>query len=191
MTGAPRERVCVFGGSFNPPHVAHMLAASLAVGMFDMDRVLVVPTYVHPFAKSLAPYEDRVAMCELAMGWLPRVEISRAEEELGGESLTLRLVTHLRNAHASADLFLLMGADLMLESSKWYRFDEIRKIAPPLLLGRVGVSYEGAPAPLLPDVSSTHIRARIGEGAWAEAARWLPAKVLVHIRERGLYATAP
>jgi nicotinate-nucleotide adenylyltransferase len=182
--------VCVFGGSFNPPHVAHMLAASLAVGMFDMDRVLVVPTYVHPFAKSLAPYEDRVTMCELAMGWLPRVTVSRAEEELGGESLTLRLVTHLRDANAGADLFLLMGADLMVESSKWYRFDEIKKIAPPLLVGRVGVAYEGAPAPLLPDVSSTQIRARIAEGAWEEAERWLPARVLAHIRERGLYAAA-
>lgn len=183
-----RERVAVFGGSFNPPHVAHVLAASLAVGMFDMDRVLVVPTFVHPFAKSLAPYDDRVKMCELATAWLPRVTVSRVEEELGGESRTLRLVTHLSDAHPTWDLRLLMGADLVVESPKWYGFDEIARIAPPLLIGRVGVSFPGAPPPLLPAVSSTEIRAKIARAAWNELAAYVPAKVLAHVRERGLYA---
>ena len=97
-----------------------------------------MPTYQHPFAKALAPYEDRVKMCELAMGWLPRVEISRVEEELGGESRTLRTIEHLRAQHPDWQLRFIMGADLVVESSKWYGFDRIVELAPPIVLGRVG-----------------------------------------------------
>ena len=77
--------VGVFGGSFNPPHLSHVLALAVVLARFDVERLLVVPTFQHPFAKALAPYEDRVKMCELAMGWLPRVEVSRVEEELERE----------------------------------------------------------------------------------------------------------
>ena len=65
----------MFGGSFNTPHVAHVLACALVLTLEDVDRLLVVPTYQHPFAKPLEPFDDRVRMCELAVGWMPRVEI--------------------------------------------------------------------------------------------------------------------
>jgi len=123
--------VGVFGGSFNPPHLAHVLALAVVLARFDVEKLLVVPTYRHPFAKSLAPYEDRVRMCELAMGFLPRVEISRVEEELGGESRTLRTIEHLHAQHPDWSLRFVMGADLVLESSKWHGFDRIAALAPP------------------------------------------------------------
>ena len=100
--------VGVFGGSFNPPHLAHVLALAVVLARFDVEKLLVVPTYRHPFAKSLAPYEDRVRMCELAMGFLPRVEISRVEEELGGESRTLRTIEHLHAQHPDWSLRFVM-----------------------------------------------------------------------------------
>ena len=108
--------VAVFGGSFNPPHVAHVLACVLARKTGGVDRVLVVPTYRHAFAKALAPYERRLAMCELAMGDLPGVEISRAEEELGGESRTLRLLEHLARARPHDTFRLLVGAGLLIKT---------------------------------------------------------------------------
>lgn len=179
--------VGVFGGSFNPPHLAHLLAVTVALARFDLARVLVVPTYRHPFAKALASYEDRVKMCELAMGWLPRVEISRVEEELGGESRTLRTLEHLRAQHPDWSMRFLMGADLVVESSKWYGFDRITELAPPIVLGRAGVRYEGAPPAVLPEISSTEVRAMIGEGRLAEAEPFVPRAVLAYARERGLY----
>jgi nicotinate-nucleotide adenylyltransferase len=179
--------VAIFGGSFNPPHVAHLLAVTVVLARFDVDRILVVPTYQHPFAKALASYDDRVRMCELAMGWLPRVEISRVEEELGGESRTLRTIEHLRAQHPDWSLRFVMGADLVVESSKWYGFDRIMALAPPIVLGRIGVSYEGAPPAVLPAISSTEVRAMIGEGRWDEAEPFVPRLVLAHARERGLY----
>lgn len=182
-----RPVVGVFGGSFNPPHLAHLLAVTVVLARFDVAKVLVVPTYQHPFAKALASYDDRVKMCELAMGWLPRVEVSRVEEELGGESRTLRTIEHLGAAHPDWQLRFIMGADLVVESSKWFGFARIMELAPPIVLGRVGVTYEGAPPPVLPAISSTEVRSMIGAGKWRELEPLVPKAVLDHARVRGLY----
>jgi len=182
-----QEVVAVFGGSFNPPHLAHVLAAAMVLALEDVERLLVVPTFRHPFAKQLAPFDDRVAMSELAMGWLPKVEVSRVEEELGGESRTLRTLEHLAARHPSWRLRLVMGADLLVESPKWFGFDRIRELAPPIVLGRVGVEHRAAPRAYLPEISSTEVRAMVAEGRFDELHAVLPPKVLAHIRDRGLY----
>ena len=182
--------VGVFGGSFNPPHLSHMLALAIVLARFDVEKLLVVPTYQHPFAKSLAPYDDRVKMCELAMSWLPRVEVSRVEEELGGESRTLRTIEHLRAQYPDKPLRFIMGADIMLESSKWYAFDRIAALAPPIVLGRVGIDYPGAPVPVLPAISSTEVRAKLGEAGadLGSIAELVPKAVIEYARAHGLYS---
>jgi nicotinate-nucleotide adenylyltransferase len=174
-----------FGGSFNPPHVAHVLACTLLRSLEGIERILVVPTYQHPFAKALAPFDDRVRMCELAMGWIPGVEVSRVEEVLGGESRTLRTIEHLASAHPEWKLRLVIGADVLAEAPRWHGFDAISGIAPPVVLGRAGAG--AGPGALLPDVSSTAVRDAIVRGAWAEVERSLPRDVLSYVRERGLY----
>lgn len=179
--------IAIFGGSFNPPHIAHVLAVTVVLSRFDIDRLLVVPTYQHPFAKSLVPYDDRVEMCRLAMGWIPRVEVSRVEETLGGESRTLRTIEHLKKEHPNDPLRLVMGADILVESNKWYGFDRIVELAPPIVLGRVGVVYEGAPPPILPAISSTDVRKKIAEGRFEELAEYVPKDVLAYVKSHGLY----
>jgi nicotinate-nucleotide adenylyltransferase len=187
--GSPHEKVAVFGGSFNPPHVAHVLAVAFVLATEDLDRVLVVPTYRHPFAKALAPYEDRVEMCARSMGWLPRVEVSRVEEELGGESRTLRTLEHLQATHPEWSMRLLMGADLLLEAPRWFRFDAITAIAKPLVVGRVGIEAPGAPPAVLPAISSTDVRAKVAAGKWDELAHLVPRDVIALIRARGLFTS--
>jgi nicotinate-nucleotide adenylyltransferase len=183
-------KVAIFGGSFNPPHLAHVLAVTVVLATEDVERVVVVPTFKHPFAKSLAPYDDRVEMCALAMGWLPNVEVSRVEEELGGESRTLRTLEHLRAAHPGWSMRLLMGADLLLEAPRWFKFDAIKAIAPPIVVGRAGIeSKEGRGAAVLPAISSTEVRAKIAAAAWDDLAPIVPRAVLSLIRARGLYAS--
>jgi nicotinate-nucleotide adenylyltransferase len=185
-----KQAVAIFGGSFNPPHVAHVLAAAFVLVTREVDRVLVVPTYRHPFAKSLAPYEDRVALCMLAMGWLPRVEISRVEEELGGESRTLRTLEHLQSLHPEWAMRLVMGSDTFAESAKWFRFDLVEALAPPIVLRR-GPSPSGSDSPVLPSISSTEVRTRIAKGEWAALKDLVPASVLSHIQKHGLYQGLP
>lgn len=179
--------VAVFGGSFNPPHVAHVLTIAWVLASEAVDEVLVVPTFRHPFAKALAPYEARVAMCELAVDWLPNVRVSRVEEELGGESRTLRTLEHLSELHPDWQMRLVMGADLVLEADKWFRFDRIQALAPPLVLGRVGFNVSGAPSAVLPGVSSTEIRAMIAAARWAELQPLMPRKVLAYLQDHPLY----
>jgi len=181
--------VFVFGGSFNPPHVAHVLAVAYVLATELLDQVLVVPCYQHPFNKELAPFEHRFAMCERAMSILPRTVVSRVEQELGGESRTLRTVEHLRALHPDWNLRLVVGADILLEGPRWLGFDRVVELAPPLILGRAGVRADGAPLPLLPDVSSSAIRAALARGKASELCALVPRDVLDYIARHGLYRT--
>lgn len=195
MSAGDRRRVAVYGGSFNPPHVGHVLGAVYALSTAPIDEVLVVPVYRHPFAKGLAPFEDRVTMCRLAMGWIPNVSISTVEEELGGESFTLRTIEHLRAARPDLALRLLVGSDVLADLPKWHRWDRIAELAPPLVMGRAGVDAARVDVPwvgrpedaILPRVSSTEIRAAIAAGDADEVRALVPASVLDHIEARGLY----
>jgi nicotinate-nucleotide adenylyltransferase len=177
--------VAVFGGSFNPVHVAHVLAVAYVLATEEVDELLVVPCFVHPFAKQLAPFEDRFAMCEEALAWLPRTRVSRVEQLLGGESRTLRTLEHLAAQRPDDSFRLVVGADLLLEGKRWHGFGEVLHMARPIVLGRVGV--ETGPRPLLPDVSSTAIREAIGAGRGDEVASLLPRGVARYIADKGLY----
>src|ERR1051326_2001736 len=110
-------RVALFGGSFNPPHVAHQLVALYVLETQPVDELWFVPTYAHPFGKPLAPYADRVAMCELVAAPLgPRAKVARAEEERARRptfvaSRTLDLVEYL--AADGHELRLVCGSDIL------------------------------------------------------------------------------
>jgi nicotinate-nucleotide adenylyltransferase len=182
-------RVGVFGGSFNPPHVAHVLAAAYALLVAPIDRVLVVPVYRHPFSKELASYEDRLAMCNLAFSPLPDVGVSTIERELGGESLTLRTLERLASEHPRWKMRLILGSDVVPDLPKWHRFDRIAEIAEPFVIERRGAGDHTERA-LLPEVSSTEIRASFAKGDFAYLASLLPSAVLSYARDRGLYAPA-
>jgi nicotinate-nucleotide adenylyltransferase len=184
-------KVGVFGGSFNPPHVGHVLACALVLSTQDVDRVLVVPTYRHPFAKDLAPYDDRVRMCELAVGPLLGVEVSRVEEELGGESRTLRTLEYLAERHPDWRMRLVIGSDLLAEAPRWFRFDAIETLAPPIVLARTGAEAAGTVPVQLPEVSSTQVRDAIARGAWDELRDRVPRRALEYLRTKGLYGAPP
>jgi nicotinate-nucleotide adenylyltransferase len=182
--------VYLFGGSFNPPHIAHVLAVTYVLATEEVDQVAVVPCYLHPFAKELAPFEHRFAMCERAMGWLPRTKVLRVEEELGGESRTLRTVEHLRNLHPDWRMRIVLGADVLLEGPRWHGFERVAELAPPIILGRAGVVTKEGPRAVLPDISSTAIRDAIRAGRAGEIAPLLPRSVLAYIDAKGLYRGA-
>ena len=182
------DRVAVFGGSFNPPHVAHVLAVAYVLACADVDRVLVVPCFRHPFAKSLAPFAARMEMCRLAFADLARVEISNVEEELGGDSLTVRTLERLAERHPDWAMRLVVGADVVHEMDRWTSPDRVRALAPPIILGRVGFALPkdlADAAAVLPEVSSTAIRAAIARGD--RASKLLPRRVAAYVAQQGLY----
>lgn len=185
------ERVGVFGGSFNPPHVSHVLGVTYAKLVAELDRVLVIPVFQHPFAKELAPFEARLAMARAAFRDLPFVVVSDVERQLGGESKTLRTLEHLAATEPGLRLRLIVGSDVLADLHKWHRFDRIRELAPPLFIERAGHPSRPGALGVLPEVSSSEIRALLREpGVEAEQrlAELVPREVLLVARRAGLYA---
>lgn len=178
-----RVRV-VFGGSFDPPHLGHVLAATWVLSTQDVDELLVVPTFEHAFGKRLAPFPDRLRMCELAFGRLRGARVSRLEARLGGASYTIRTLREL--AEPGWQLRLMIGSDLVAQLPSWREGDAIAELAPPLVVGRGGHD-SNAPAEevLMPEVSSTDVRERVADARPIDHLVSRP--VAAHIAAHRLY----
>ena len=184
-----RRTVALLGGSFNPPHLAHAMAALWVARTQRVDEVWLLPTWRHAFGKELAPFEDRVAMCRLLAAGLRGVKVSAAERELDGDPLagkTARVLEHLRAKHPRTRFALVVGTDVLRDVHKWYRWDRIRRLARVVVVGREGFP-DGAPegAPLLPRISSTEVRARLARGE--DVSALVGRDVAAYARRRRLY----
>jgi nicotinate-nucleotide adenylyltransferase len=186
-------RVALFGGSFNPPHVAHQMVALYVLETQPVDELWFVPTYTHPFGKDLVAYDHRIAMCELAAAPLGgRVQVSRAEAELAARpgfvaSRTLDLVELVAaRGHAPR---LVVGADILGEAEHWYRWDDVIAAAPLIVIGRGGHPVPpGSVATeiTMPEVSATQVRERLAGGS-PDVTGLVPRNVLRYIAEHHLY----
>ncbi|HEY6106326.1 MAG TPA: nicotinate (nicotinamide) nucleotide adenylyltransferase [Anaeromyxobacteraceae bacterium] len=187
--GAPRggKEIALLGGSFNPPHVAHLMAAYWTLATQGVSEVWLLPAYRHPFGKQLEPFEDRLRMCQLAADAIRGVQVCSAEAELRDDPLvgkTVRTLEHLASKHPTFRFALVVGADLLAETDKWYRFDRVHDLARLIVVGRAG-HPDGQGAPPLPPVSSTEVREKLRRGE--DVSALVPRTVLDYIRERGLY----
>lgn len=183
-----RAAVALFGGSFNPPHIGHVLSVAYVLSTESVERVVIVPVFEHALGKQLAPYEHRVEMARLAFGWLPRTEVSTIESRLGAPSRTLRTIDALEREHPEWGLRLLVGSDILGEIHQWHAHEEIARRAPLLVLDRAGAERAGTPA-LLPEVSSSEVRALLRRlpGTENELAALMPRAVLDYVVREGLY----
>jgi nicotinate-nucleotide adenylyltransferase len=185
--------VALLGGSFNPPHVAHQLIALLVLETQDVDELWFVPTWKHAFGKELASFDDRVAMTELAAAAIgPRARVSRIEQEIAARpgfvaSRTLDTVLAIEAAEPGVRLRLVIGADILGETDKWWRWDELAAKAPPIVVGRPGHPTPPGAIPAIVGISSTEARARLAAGRLDDAMGLLPKAVLRYIADRGLY----
>lgn len=179
--------IALFGGSFDPPHVGHLLAVVYVLATEPVDEVWMVPVFEHPFRKRLSgSFEHRAELCRRALSSLgePRARVSTVEAELGGEGRTVDLLEHLHRARPEVRWSLVMGSDLVAEKGSWKRFDRIAELARIIQIERQGHATGGAQA-LLPEVSSTEVRALLCRGG--DAGRLVPRPVLEAIRAAGSY----
>lgn len=179
-------RIALYGGSFNPPHVGHLLVVSYVLATADVDEVWMMPAFQHPFGKPLAPFVERVAMCyRLAAMFKGGVSVTSVESELAAGGRTINTLEHLIRRQPNHSFRLVIGSDILDEAPKWKAFDRIRQIAPPIVVARGGHPHPEATGPQMPEVSSTEVRRRLALGEGAEAL--VPRKVLEYIESRGLY----
>lgn len=180
-------RIALYGGSFDPPHIAHQMACLYVLSIGAADQVWMIPCYQHPFDKRSAPFAHRVAMCRLAGEILgDRVQVCTIEEELGGQSYTLRTVRALQERHPEHAFVLLIGSDLLQERQRWFGWPELATLVPFLVVGRMGVEGTATGTTVaLPAVSSTVVRAELAAGR--SPSELVPRAVLDYIGAHGLY----
>lgn len=174
------------GGSFNPPHVGHLMAAYWALATQPIDKLWLMPAFNHPFHKQLVSFEHRVRMCELAAADLRNVEVTRIEAEVGREGWTFETLEHLREVHPELSFSLVVGSDLMIERDKWKRFDRILELAKLIVVHRAGYEVPEAQGPVLAELSSTLIRDKLARNE--DVSMWVPRSVRDYVAEHKLYA---
>ncbi len=155
--------VAVFGGSFNPPHVAHGMVAAWLSWAGRADEVWLVPTFEHAFAKELRPFQRRVAACAaLAARVGPWVSVCTIESELPTPSFTIATLDALASRFPEHRFRLVVGADNLAVKAQWRDWARIEAEYAPIVVGR-GVAAS-ASAPCFPDISSTEVRRRLAAG---------------------------
>ncbi|MEW5853381.1 MAG: nicotinate (nicotinamide) nucleotide adenylyltransferase [Myxococcota bacterium] len=177
-------RVAIYGGSFNPPHVAHQLAVAYVLATQPVDEVWAMPTGSHAFGKQLVPFHHRVAMTELAMQRFRGARVSALEGDLPQPSYTVDTLKALRERFPGIELSLVVGADVLPETPQWKAWPEIERLARVVVVGRAG--YPAAGSVMLPEVSSTEIRRRLALGQSVEGL--LDRRVLDYAVANRLYS---
>jgi nicotinate-nucleotide adenylyltransferase len=180
------REIALLGGSFNPPHVGHLMATLYVRATLGCDEVWLVPAFNHPFGKPLAPFDDRVAMCEaMATDVGPWLKVSRAESEVGGEGRTVELLEWLLPRHPGVTFRWIIGSDILADLPKWKAWDRIQALVRITVLHRAGYPAPDALGPPMAEVSSTEIRRLLEAGQVPTAL--VPRKALDVARERRLY----
>jgi nicotinate-nucleotide adenylyltransferase len=189
----------VFGGTFDPIHIGHLITAEAARRLLGLTRVLFVPARVPPHKREVAtPPEQRHHMVVLACAGNPHFAVSDVEMRRGGPSYTIETLRVLGPDHPpDTEFFLIMGADSVLEIASWKDSDALLAKANVVVLGRPGYELHELPPALadrvillstpLVEISSTDIRRLARE---RESIRYLVTdSVADYIRSSGLYGS--
>jgi nicotinate-nucleotide adenylyltransferase len=192
---APAERLGIFGGTFDPVHVAHLVDACNARHQLGLDRVLVVVAG-DPWQKqgrTVAPADARFDMVAAAIEGVDGLEASRLEIDRGGPTYTIDTVRALEAP--GRDLFLIMGSDVAASIESWHRVDELRDSVTLAIIDREPDRFPDPPGwrvvrVITPrfELSSTDLRARIAAGEPVEFLLPLPAVRILQARR--LYTRA-
>lgn len=192
-------RIGLFGGAFNPPHLAHLVVAESARIHAGFDRVLWIPTGRPPHKPEtpFAPSADRREMVERAIRGNPYFELSDVELTRPGASYMVETIAILKDRSPNDRFDLIIGGDSLRDFHTWFRFREIVREVKLVVFERKDLDYsevnpeimaavEWIPDPPLLEISSSDVRRRIASGT---SIRYLVPEAVEHyIRRRNLYA---
>jgi nicotinate-nucleotide adenylyltransferase len=194
-----RPRIGIFGGTFDPVHVGHLVAAVNARHELSLDRVLLVVAnqpWQKAGSRAVTPAADRLALVEAAVGDVAGIEASPIEIDRGGVSYTADTVIEVRLEQPDAELFLVVGADAAAGLASWARADEIKPLVTLVVVNRPGVSSGPSPSRggwrsvsiEIPDleISSTDLRQRAATGRPLDYL--VPPAAIRLMKDRALYA---
>ncbi|HEY5537254.1 MAG TPA: nicotinate-nucleotide adenylyltransferase [Acetobacterium sp.] len=199
-----KEKIGLFGGSFNPIHTGHLLLAESARDQYELDRVLFIPTGNNPFKISLDDIsrEHRLNMVELAIKDNPYFEVMTHEIDQTGITYTIDTIEEIKKSFPNSDFYFITGADLMFEITLWKGAPELLKSVKFITTFRPGYSHEKLDARIEElqeiydasiyklyssemDITSSEIRSRVKNGY---SIRYLlPKAVEEYIYKEKLY----
>ncbi len=192
-----RVKIGFLGGSFDPVHFGHLIAAQDALEQHQLDRVVFVPAAQAPLKEDLTitAAEDRLALLQGATGWDKRFEISDFELRRGGISYTIDSARHFREEYPSDRLFWIIGGDQLPKLHLWKDVAELAKLVEFIFLERpVHPGRATANIPNLRlhrfdghlvEISSTELRARVRQGLSLDY--FVPHQAILLIKEKALY----
>lgn len=172
--------LALFGGSFDPPHLGHLLCAAWALGM-GADEVWVLPVLRHPYGKQLSSWERRWELCRAAFAPFSRVVV-RDDELTNPGGYTYDLVAAIARSQPGRRLLLVGGSDTARDLGNWHRGAELAKLVEVLAIPRRG--FDDTPA-ALPAIASSRLRERLAAGDPCRDS--LPTAVADLIASRGWY----
>jgi nicotinate-nucleotide adenylyltransferase len=185
----------LFGGSFDPVHLGHLLVAQAAREELNLDRLYFIPAAQSPFKpeRQPTPAAERLRLLRLALAGKTWCELDEQELKRGGVSYTIDTLRDYAKRFAGAELFYLIGSDHVPQLPKWRDADELARLAQFVVIPRPGQGESPFPLPFrgrtlggFPlGVSSSQLRARIKSGLSIE--HLVPAAVAEAIRNNGLY----
>lgn len=195
---ATRRRVGVMGGTFDPIHNGHLVAASEVAGHFGLDEVVFVPTGQPYLKRDVSDSEHRYLMTVIATASNPRFTVSRVDVDREGPTYTVDTLRDLRARYADADLYFISGADAIAQILEWKDVEQAWDLAHFVAVTRPGhpLSLKGLPAERVSQleipalaISSTDCRARVRAGSPV----WylVPDGVVQYIAKYALYRDEP
>lgn len=183
-------RIGLFGGTFDPPHLGHLIVAAEVHTRLRLDRLVFVPAAdpPHKQGRVRTPAALRLAMVRAAVAGDERFEVDDLELRRGGPSYTVDTLREYRHRHPEAELYFLVGADQLREFRSWRAPDEVARLARLAVFERAGEpaaaenGYPVLPVPVLRiDISATEVRRRVAAG---ESVRYLVTEPVRAIIER-------
>jgi nicotinate-nucleotide adenylyltransferase len=196
---SPARRVGLFGGSFDPVHLAHVALAHAALGALRLEEVRWIPAG-QPWQKDreITAAEHREAMVRLAIADEPRFVLDRIEVERSGPSFTLDTVRSLAGAQPGTEWVLIIGQDQYAGLHTWHDWQQLLGLVTLAVANRPGVlravasavqafAHRVVPLPML-DISATDIRQRVQAGL--DISQLVPPEVARYIESHGLYRIA-
>lgn len=190
------KKVGLLGGTFNPPHIGHLIMANEVKHALQLDEVRLMPTSIPPHKAdpSDATPEQRLRMVEIAVSDTPGLHSSSFEVDRGGVSYTFDTMKALTEQEPGTEFFFIIGGDMIDMLHKWYKIDELMNIvtfvgvARPGTIGKTRYPITMVQIPEI-DLSSTLIRKRMQTGGTIQYL--VPDDIETYIRQEGLYANRP
>ena len=166
-------KVGIFGGSFNPPHIGHLMACQYVLALNDLDRIWIVPVREHPFNKPMLNFWMRYELC------VKTFHNSYASIMNFDHKFMIDLLRHLTETKPYYSYSLIVGSDICTQWADWKDYDKIKELVPIIVVPR---GEQGACA--LPDISSTEIRERLKNGQ--DVSNLIPRAALEYITHNKL-----